>query len=269
MLKRALGLGLITSVIGLGSAISYANETKTMERQIPVVKCSEPTYSIMVMEFDCKASTCQQAKPDNPRLLFIYEALAGSGGVQGFGKGLTTMLTNALKATNCFKIVDLEQYEKVKKLLEATGQKVQPPKVDYMIMGSITALELERSGGALGGGLIPILGAINVRKDHAKLGVDVNVIKSETLEVALSSSFDATSEKSSWGLFGAGAGSGFAAGGGWSISKNLSLDIVARDVVVQVANSVAEKLAGNKIVERPKPPEKKEEKEEKGREEQF
>jgi curli biogenesis system outer membrane secretion channel CsgG len=266
MLKRALALGLTIGMIGVGGTISYANKTKTAERQIPVVKCSEPTYSIMVMEFDCKASACQQAKPDNPRLLFIYEALAGSGGVQGFGKGLTTMLTNALKATNCFKIVDLEQYERVKKLLEATGQKVQPPKVDYMIMGSITALELERGGGALGGGLVPILGAINVRKDHAKLGVDVNVIKPETLEVVLSSSFDATSERSSWGLFGAGAGRGFAAGGGWSVSKNLSLDIVARDVVVQVANSVAEKLAGNKIVERPKPPEKKEEK---GREEQF
>jgi curli biogenesis system outer membrane secretion channel CsgG len=261
MLKRALGLGLITGAIGVGSAISYADETKTAERQIPVVKCSEPTYSIMVMEFDCKASTCQQAKPDNPRLLLIYEALAGSGGVQGIGKGLTTMLTNALKTTNCFRIVDLEQYEKMKKLLEATGQKVQPPKVDYMITGSITALELERSGGALGGGLVPILGAINVRKDNAKLGVDVNVIKPETLEVALSSSFDATSEKSSWGLFGAGASGGFGAGGGWSISKNLSLDMVARDVVVQVTNSLAEKLAGNKIVERPKPPQKKEEKE--------
>jgi curli biogenesis system outer membrane secretion channel CsgG len=94
--------GLITSVISVGSAISYADETKTAERQIPVVKCSEPTYSIMVMEFDCKASTCQQAKPDNPRLLPIYEALAGSGGVQGVGKGLTTMLTNALKATKLF-----------------------------------------------------------------------------------------------------------------------------------------------------------------------
>jgi curli biogenesis system outer membrane secretion channel CsgG len=270
MLKRALGLGLITSAIGVESAISYANETKIAERQIPVVKCSEPTYSIIVMEFDCKAITCQQANPDNPRLLFIYEVLAGSGGVQGFGKGLTTMLTSALKATNCFKIVDLEQYEKVKKLLELTGQKVQPPKIDYMITGSITALELERRGGILGGGgPIPILGALNLTKDHAKLGVDVNVIKPETLEVASSSSFDATSEKSSWGLLGVGAGRGFAAGGGWSISKNLSLDIVARDVVVQVANSVAEKLAGDKIVERPKPPEKKEEKEENVLEEQF
>jgi curli biogenesis system outer membrane secretion channel CsgG len=266
MLKKVLGIGLITSVIGVVSAISYADETKTAERQIPVVRCAEPTYSIMVMEFDCKASACQQTKPDSPRLFFIYEALAGSGGVQGVGKGLTTMLTNALKATNCFRIVDLEKYEKMKKLLEATGQKVQPPKVDYMITGSITALELERSGGALGGGLIPILGAINVRTDRAKLGVDVNVIKPETLEIVLSSSFDATSEKSSWGLFGAGADGGFGGGGGWSISKNLSLDMVARDVVVQVTNSIAEKLAGNNIVERPKPPQKKEEK---GREERF
>jgi len=30
------------------------------------VKCSEPAYSVMVMDFDCKAATCQQ--PNNPKL---------------------------------------------------------------------------------------------------------------------------------------------------------------------------------------------------------
>jgi curli biogenesis system outer membrane secretion channel CsgG len=277
MLKRALGLGLITSVISVGGAISYANETKTTERQIPVVKCSEPAYSIMVMEFDCKAGICQQ--PNN--FLPIIEVLTTGSGVHGLGKGVSTMLTIALKATNCFKIVDLEQYEKMKKLLEATGQKVQPPKVDYMIAGSVTALELEKSGGALGGGggallgggVGALLGAVSIKKDKARMGVDVNVIKPETLEVAYSKSFEANSEKTSWGLFGLGGGAGASAGGvgggGWSISKNLSLDMVARDVVVQVANAIAEVLAGNKIVERPKPPQKKEEKEEKGRKEQF
>jgi len=253
-MKKALGGFILLTAV-------YAGETTTVERQIPVVRCAEPVYSVMVMEFDCKANSCQEANPGNPKLLLIYEALAGTGGVKGVGKGLATMLTNALKTTNCFRIVDLEQYERMKKLLEATGQKVQPPKVDYMIMGSITALELERSGGALGGGLIPILGAINVRKDKAKLGVDVNIIKPETLEIIYSNSFDANSEKSSWGLFGAGAGGGFGAGGGWSISKNLSLDMVARDVVVQVANSIAEKLAPDKIIERPKPPTKQEKEE--------
>jgi curli biogenesis system outer membrane secretion channel CsgG len=103
------------------------------------------------------------------------------------------------------------------------------------------------------------LGAISIKKDKAKMGVDVNVIKPETLEVAYSKSFEANSEKTSWGLFGAGAGA--FGGAGWSISKNLSLDMVARDVVVQVANAIAEVLAKDKIVERPQPPkeEKKEE----------
>ncbi|WP_340695131.1 CsgG/HfaB family protein [Hydrogenobacter thermophilus] len=251
MKKVLLSIGVFTLAV-------YAEEsnTKTTQRQIPVVKCAEPVYSIMVMEFDCKANACQDANPGTPKLAYLYEILSGSGGVRGFGKGLATMLTNALKATNCFKIVDLEQYEKMKKLLEATGQQVKPPKVDYTILGSITALELERSGGALGGGLIPILGAINVKKDIAKLGVDINVMKPETLEIAFSNSFDATSEKSSWGLFGAGWGGSGAAGGGWSVSKNLSLDMVARDVVVQIANSIAEKLVPDKIVERPAPPKK-------------
>ena len=252
-MKKSLAVFLV-----LG-AVAQAGDTKTEERQIPVVKCSEPVYSVMVMDFDCKASACQQ--PNNPKLLPIFEVLTTGGGVQGLGKGVSTMLTNALKATNCFRIVDLEKYERMKKLLEATGQKVQPPKVDYMISGSITALELERSGGPLGGGVFPLLGAISIKKDKAELAVDVNVIKPETLEVAYSKSFSANSEKTSWSLFGAGAGGGGFGGAGWSISKNLSLDMVARDVVVQVANALAETLAKDKIVERPKPPkeEKKEE----------
>ncbi|WP_448588625.1 CsgG/HfaB family protein [Thermocrinis sp.] len=192
--------------MGLLLTAVYASETKTVERQVPVVKYAEPAYSLMVMELDCKASACQETS--SPKLMPLFEVLAGTGGVKGVGKGLSTMLTNALKATNCFRIVDLEQYERMKKLLEATGQKVQPPKVDYMIMGPITALELQRSGGALGGGFVPIVGAINIKKDQARLGVDVNVIKPETLEVAHSLSLDANSEKVSWGLFGAGGGSG-------------------------------------------------------------
>ncbi len=253
MRKGVFAIGLSLSV-----AFAQSGDTKTTERQIPVVKCSEPVASLMVMELDCKANSCQQPNPGTPHIAYIYEVLSGTGGVKGFGTGMTTMLTNALKATNCFRIVDLEQYEKMKKLLAATGQQVQPPKVDHVVSGSITALELERSGGALGGGFIPVLGAINVRKDKARIGVEINVMNPQTLEIAFSNSFDANSEKSSWGLFGAGWGGGGAAGGGWSVSKNMSLDMVARDVVVQIANSIAEKLAGNKIVERPAPPKKEE-----------
>ncbi len=88
----------------------------------------------------------------------------------------------------------------------------------------------------------------------------------DVLEVSYSKSFEANSEKTSWSLFGAGASGGAFGGAGWSISKNLSLDMVARDVVVQVANALAEELAKHKIVERPKLP-KEEKKEERKREE--
>jgi len=252
-MKRGLAMLLVLGIV------AQAKDTKIEEMQIPVVRCSEPVASVMVMDFDCKASACQQ--PNNPKLLPIFEVLTTGSGVQGLGKGVATMLTNALKATNCFRIVDLEQYERIQRLLSATGQKVQPPKVDYMISGSITALELERSGGPLGGGVFPLVGAISVKKDKGNIGVDVNAIKPETLEVAYSKSFSANSEKTSWGLFGAGAGGGAFGGAGWSISKNLSLDMVARDVVVQVANALAEEIAKDNIVERPKLPkvEKKEE----------
>ncbi len=256
-MKKGLAMLLV-----LG-ALAQAKDTKTEEKQIPVVKCSEPVYSVMVMDFDCKASACQQ--PNNPKLLPIFEVLTTGSGIQGLGKGVSTMLTNALKATNCFRIVDLEQYERMQRLLSATGQKVQPPRVDYTIIGSITALELERRGGPLGGGVVPLLGAVSVKKDKAKLAVDVNVIKPETLEVSYSKSFEANSEKTSWSLFGGGAAGAFG-GAGWSISKNLSLDMVARDVVVQVANALAEELAKDKIVERPKLP-KEERKEERKQEE--
>jgi len=259
-MKKSLAMLL---VLGLAA---QAKDTKTEEKQIPVVKCSEPVYSVMVMDFDCKAAACQQ--PNNPKLLPIFEVLTTGSGVQGLGKGVSTMLTNALNATNCFRIVDLEQYERMQKLLAATGQKVQPPKVDYVISGSITAVELERRGGPLGGGVVPLLGAVSVKKDKAKLAADVSVIKPETLEVAYSKSFEANSEKSSWSLFGAGAGGGAFGGAGWSISRNLSLDVVARDVVVQVANALAETLAKDKIVERPKLP-KEEKNEERRREENI
>jgi curli biogenesis system outer membrane secretion channel CsgG len=227
-------------------------ETKTVERRIPVVKCSEAVGSLAVIEFDCKAKACQSTQISDPKLAVWYEAMSGSGGIQGVGKGLTAMFITALKETNCFRIVDLEQYEKMKKLMEATGQTVKPPKVDITVMGSITVLELEKSGGALGGGFIPILGAIHAKTDKATVGVEMSVVKPETLEVILSRSFEANSERTSWGLFGGGWGGSGAGGGGWSISKNMSLDAVARDVVVQMANSLAEKLAPDKIVERPK-----------------
>lgn len=248
MLKKALLTTLAISVV----ALAEESDTKTQLAELPVVKCSEPVASVNILDFECKAQACQDT--ENPKLSPLMEllTLAGGGSVKGFGKGLANMLTTALQKTNCFKVVDLEKFEKIKKLAAATGQEVKPPKVDYMISATITAIELEKSGGSLGGGIIPILGAISKNTEKAKLSITADVIKPETLEAVLSQSFEANSEKSSWGFGAAGVGAGYGGAGGWSVSKNLSLDMVAKDVVISLTNYLAEKLAKDKIVEYPK-----------------
>jgi curli biogenesis system outer membrane secretion channel CsgG len=174
-------------------------------------------------------------------------------GVQGLGSGTGNMLMTALKETNCFKIVDLDRYKKMKEKLEATGQVVTPPKIDFFVNLNITSVELSKDGGALGGGLlsgIPLIGGITKTDQSAKMGVDVS-INDITLETTASKAFNATSEKTSWGFsLGGLLGRGGLAGGGWSVSKNIALDTVARDVVFSSANFIAESLVRDKITDR-------------------
>jgi curli biogenesis system outer membrane secretion channel CsgG len=238
----------------LGAISSYAvasDDTKVEQNKLPLVKCSEPSITVALGTVDCKAQACENPSSADPKQNILASLFGGSGGVQGVGKGLGNMFTTALKETKCFKIVDLEKYEKIKKQLEATGQTVKPPKIDQFINLTITQLELSRSSGALGGGFIPIIGAIKKDTQSAEIGVDVSTMDPATLEISEAKSFKANSEKTSWGLFGGTGGYGGAVGGGWSWSNNLALDTVARQVIVEATNYLAETYAKDKIAERP------------------
>lgn len=118
MLKKALLATVIISTI----ALAEESDTKTQVTELPVVKCSEPVASINILDFECKAQACQDTGNQKLSPLMELLTMAGSGGVKGFGKGLANMLTTALQKTNCFKVVDLEKFEKIKKLAAATGQ---------------------------------------------------------------------------------------------------------------------------------------------------
>ncbi|MCX7981758.1 MAG: hypothetical protein N2572_02460, partial [Syntrophales bacterium] len=190
----------------------------------------------------------------------IVQLFSGTGGVQSVGKGVATMLTNALKETGCFKMIDLEKVKAMQARLEATGQKIAPPKVDYFVSGTITAIEYSKEGGALLGGFVPIVGMISKNTEKAQMTMDVSILDPVSAEISHSKTFAADSEKSSWGFaLGGYRGHGLG-GGGWSISKSLSMDRVTQEVVFSAANFIAERLAGKNIVSRPEPPKKEEEK---------
>ncbi|MBI5814465.1 MAG: curli assembly protein CsgG [Nitrospinae bacterium] len=207
----------------------------------------------MIGDFDCKAASCSNPAANDPRTMFLAQAL-GQGGIQGVGHGLRNMLMTAVKESGCFKVIDLDQFKQVSEKLAATGQKVKPPKIDYILSGTITSLELSKEGGALGGGFIPVLGMVSKNEQKARMGVDISLMDPVSLEVTNSRAFEANSEKSSWGFLAGGIYGPGGAAGGWSVSKNLALDNVAREVIVESANYVCETLASGKITERPVKP---------------
>ncbi len=231
------------------SVASFADEdTKVQELVVPVNKCSEAVISVAINDIDCKAQSCQDTGVPSGGIAALAGLVSGQSGVKGVGGGVKSMLTNALKETKCFKIVDLEQFEKMKKMMAATGQEVKPPKIDLVIGGTVSSIDMSKEGGALGGGFIPFVGLISKNTSKASIGVEFYTMNPTTLEMSESKSFTANSEKSSWGF----GGYGGAMAGGWSVTKNVALDNVIRDVVFSATNYLTETYTKDKIVEKAK-----------------
>lgn len=241
---------ITVSVLALlmSTTVMLADEdTKVQELVVPVNKCEAPVLSIAISNIDCKAQSCQDSGVQSGGFAALAALASGQGNVKGIGTGVKSMLTNAIKETHCFKIVDLEQFEKVKQMMVATGQEVKPPKIDLIISGTISSIDVSKEGGAIGGGFIPIVGLFSKNTSKASIGVEFTTMNPTTLEMSDSKSFKADSEKSSWG-FGGFAG---VAGGGWSATKNVTLDNVIRDVVFSATNYLTEAYSKDKIISRP------------------
>lgn len=245
-MKKAAGALWALSICAV--AVMADSDTKVEELVIPVNKCSEPVLSISISDIECKAQSCQNSGVPSSGIAALAALASGQGNVQGVGHGVKSMLTNAIKESKCFKIVDLEQFEKMKKMMAATGQEVKPPKIDLVISGTVSSVDVSKEGGMIGGGMIPIVGMFSKNTSKATIGVEFFTMNPQTLEMGESKSFKADSEKSSWGFLGFGG----VAGGGWSVTKNVALDGVIRDVVFSAANYLSETYAKEKIVERPK-----------------
>lgn len=237
----------ITALLVFNILVMADEDTKVVQQVIPVNKCESPVLSIAISEIECKAASCQNTSVPSGGIAALAALASGQGNVKGIGGGVKSMLTNAIRESNCFKVVDLEQFEKMKKMMAATGQEVKPPKIDLMISGTVSSVDVSKEGGAIAGGMIPIVGLFSKNTSKASIGVEFMTMNPTTLEMSDSKSFQADSEKSSWGFLGFGG----AAGGGWSVTKNVALDGVIRDVVFSATNYFTESYAKDKIVSRP------------------
>jgi curli biogenesis system outer membrane secretion channel CsgG len=241
---------LIATIFAL--SLSASAETVTSEMDYALPRCAKPIASVMIGQFTCKSAGCQAPGANqDPRLggLAALAALAAGGAnttFPGIGEGMAAMVTTALKETGCFELQEREALDELNKELALVGKKVEVQQADFMISGAITSISLATERKSLGGGFIPIVGAISTTTKTADLGMDIKLIDVNKAKIVDAKTFVGNNETSSLSLGAAGFGGGVGAFGGMSNVKGTPMESVVRDVLVRVASFASRSIVAAK-----------------------
>ena len=110
--------------------------------------------------------------------------------------------------TGCFKVLDREAMDDLRREMELANMKYQPEKADVLISGAITSISYSKEKSVLGGGFIPLVGAFAKDENKAKLGMDMKVIDVQSSNIVLSQDYIAESGQTEYGLAGGAYGGG-------------------------------------------------------------
>jgi curli biogenesis system outer membrane secretion channel CsgG len=240
---------IAVSAIALASSAAFAQSNADTEKGMTASfpHCDKPIAKVMMGKLKCKAANCDSASAGNSNPLAALLAASGQSNVSGIGDGIKDMMTTALQETGCFEIMDRESMDEINQELAAAGKKVEVAVSDFLISGSVTQIEMEKSSINIGWGLIPVIGSIGKTTQKASVAMDLRLVSVNTAKVLASKNVQASTEDSSFGIGGIGIGSiggagvGFA--GGFSTLKGTNLEKVARSAVFQATNFlVAEAL---------------------------
>jgi curli biogenesis system outer membrane secretion channel CsgG len=254
---RRFLLGAVGAV-ALGS-LAHA-ETKVQERDLAslLVHCDAPVATVAIGAFRCKAAACSEqpaASPGMAQLLAL--AAAAQGGVpQSYpqlGQGMSNAMATALTATGCVTVLAREDLEDLQREAALAGVQLKTQGADYLVAGAITSLGVNSSTKSFGGGLLPVVGAVSKSTKSATVGIDVRLVDVKVGTVVGSRSFDANSQRSSWGTGVLGYGGSGALFGRASSTQSPELDSVANETVINAANYLIDQIAPAAITKRPVP----------------
>lgn len=225
-----------------------------------VPHCDRPIGTVFVTAIDCKASGCgQTGQGDGSRMGQLLAMAAAANGqaqvdISRLGDGATEALESALKATGCFTVQDRANIQALKDNASLTGMTFTPKPADWMLTGAITSVAVNTKSTQVAGGLIPVIGGFKNTKVSASMTINISVLDTKSAEVLQSQSFAANSEKSNWGLGGAGFGPSGALFGSTSTTNSPELDSVANDTVISAANYITTSLAVAAVTRQAEPP---------------
>ena len=221
---------------------SFAEDTVVTEKTYVIQKCSSPAGTVIVDKVLCKAATCN--KDQTPQNAFIQGLLSLSGqpSVEGIGDGMADMLLTALKKTGCVDILEREGMELLRKEMTPAGPSINITPADYLIMGSVNSIKVEKSNTNLGGGILPVLSSVDIKKTRVFIALDIRLVQISTGRIIFTNTYEGSNEKVGVGI-GAGVGfSGVGFGGMYSSLKGTPIEEVARDVIIRAAIDIVENI---------------------------
>lgn len=249
----------VTVAALLLSSTAWADPSDVSERQISVPKCSRPIARVVVSEFKCKSADCSSgAGQQDPRRYrwWEYSGTVSQPTYTGVGTGMSEMLTTALQQTGCFEIQERAALDEINKELALVGKKVEADAADFMVTGSITSLGFEQSSTGLGGlagffrGPIgAIAGSVDWKKTKVHMNMDIRIVDVKRAKIMGSKTFQASNQKSGFGMSAHGW-AGIGLGGSHASISGSPLEEVARDLLVRSTAYITDNLAEKNITER-------------------
>ena len=248
------------------AAMSFAHtafgQTTVASRDITslVPHCAAPVASLVVGNFICRASACAPP-PQGPAsgfaAIMMMQAQARNGAppdLTRLGDTMSSAVTTALKATGCFTVQDREAIAELKKEAELSGIEFKPKPSDYLISGSITEVSFKSNSTSIGGGMIPVIGALSTTSHEAKLALEVRILDVKDGSVTDSQSFEANSAKRDFGLGAVGFGRGGLIGGAMSSTNSPEIDSVANQAILFAVSHVTDVIGKDAVTSHPTPP---------------
>ncbi|MFN3813297.1 MAG: CsgG/HfaB family protein [Aquificaceae bacterium] len=246
-MRLIIALVTVIFIFTFSYAQEYAEDVK--ERTLKLPKCDKPVGTVVARGFKCKAAACQGDK-----LVFGGNYVI-SVSPRAVGDGLADMLLTALSESGCFEVYERETLEEIKEELKMLGK--EPEKTlkgaDYLITGSVTALELSASGtgGGAGGVIVPIpfIGGLGLKvgKSQAHIGLDMRIIDINSAKIVVSKALEGKSGRWNFGVGGFGWFGGGGIGGWFESFKNTPLEEAIRDVIAQAVIAITDSLAKKNI----------------------
>ncbi|MBA4372237.1 MAG: hypothetical protein C0402_05195 [Thermodesulfovibrio sp.] len=241
-----LVLFLLLSVCFVAPA--FSEETVIKERQYSVQLCSSPTASVIVGSVVCKANACRTDRDLTPQsgLLQRILSLSGQPQVTGISDGMGDMLLTTLKKTGCVDLLEREGLEQLRQEMELAGIAFKPPTADYMIMGSVNSIKVESSDTNIGGGYIPVIGSLDIKKTNITLAFDIRLVQVSTGKILFTNTYEGSNKKSGFGIGGATSFGNVAFGGAYSSLKGTPVEEVARDIIIRVTADLISQIQKDK-----------------------